>query len=50
MVDAASLSLTRLQLGQRSNSISSSGSTDFGNVATALAEEVLKSNRSGSNP
>ena len=46
MVDAADLSLQRLNLGRRSASSSSLGSLDMGNMATALAEEVLRSNRS----
>ena len=44
MIDASDLKLQRLNLGARSASSSSLGSLE-GNVATALAEEVLRSNR-----
>ena len=44
MVNASDLSLARLNLGRRSNSSSSLGSMEYGNMPTALAEEVLKSN------
>lgn len=44
-MDATALHLGRLTLGPRSSSQGSLGSLEFGEMPTALAEEVLKSNR-----
>ena len=45
VVRAQELRLSKLTLADRSSSQGSLGSLEFGSMPTALAEEVLKSNR-----
>ena len=44
-MDATALHLGKLSIGPRSASQGSLGSLEFGEMPTALAEEVLKTNR-----